>query len=346
MSERDDDNAAWGELREGLHIAGYSFERACKRLEAMLEGDGWKVGGRFDDVNEFLDSIRFDNLRASAEARKRIAVRIKQLQPEASNRQIARTIGVSEKTIRRDGAANAAPADKNVQENNNDKASAAANSAPGPSGAQAAKIVERRTADVATTQARRAARELELGTKIATLPDAKFGVIVADPEWHDEVYSEETGMNRHASRVYTTSDLETIKARPVAAIAADDCVLFLWSTNQHLRDAIAVMEAWGFAYRSNYVWRKPTAGLGYWNRSVHELLLIGTRGSPPCPALGTQWESVIDAPRGEVHSAKPAAFLEMVESYFPTLPKIELNRRGPPRPGWVAWGNEAAEAAE
>ncbi|TAI59828.1 MT-A70 family methyltransferase [Bradyrhizobium sp. Leo170] len=223
---------------------------------------------------------------------------------------------------------------------------AAGNPAPPEiSGAQAAKIVDRRTTDIATTQARRADKEQRLGAKIAALPDAKFGVILADPEWHDEVYSEQTGMNRHASRVYTTSDIENIKQRPVGDIAADDCVLFLWSTNQHLDVAIEVLRAWGFEYASHYIWRKPTLGLGYWNRSVHEVLLIGTKGSPPCPALGTQWDSVIDAPRGGEHSAKPEIFLEMIEQYFPTVPKIELNRRGVARPGWSAWGNEADEGA-
>jgi hypothetical protein len=59
------------------------------------------------------------------------------------------------------------------------------------------------------------------------LPDAKYGVIVADPEWHDEVYSEKTGICKHPSLHYPTSDVETIKARQVASIAADDCVLLL-----------------------------------------------------------------------------------------------------------------------
>jgi N6-adenosine-specific RNA methylase IME4 len=121
-------------------------------------------------------------------------------------------------------------------------------------------------------------------------------------------------------------------------------VLFLWATNRHLDDALAVMKAWGFIYRSNYVWRKPTAGLGYWNRSVHETLLIGTRGHPPCPAPGTQWESVIDAPRGELHSAKPEVVLRMIEQYFPSVPKIELNARKR-RAGWDAWGLEARTEA-
>ena len=55
-----------------------------------------------------------------------------------------------------------------------------------------------------------------------------------------------------------------------------------------------------------------------------------------------QWGSVIEQPRGE-HSAKPEAVLELIEAYFLSLPKIELNRRGPPRPGWAAWSNEMAK---
>jgi N6-adenosine-specific RNA methylase IME4/ParB-like chromosome segregation protein Spo0J len=203
-----------------------------------------------------------------------------------------------------------------------------------------AKAGEKVSAKVRVQQVKRAEREVKLATKITALPDAKFGVIVGDPEWDDDVYSRETGMNRHPANHYPTSDIETIKKRPVASIAADDCVLFLWTTNQHLDVAIDVLRAWGFGYRSDYVWRKPSAGTGFWNRSVHETLLIGTRGKPPCPAPGTQWDSVIDADRGE-HSAKPEIFLEMIEAYFPNVPKIELNRRGPARPGWSAWGNEA-----
>jgi N6-adenosine-specific RNA methylase IME4 len=57
------------------------------------------------------------------------------------------------------------------------------------------------------------------------------------------------------------------------------------------------------------------------------------------PAPGDNWASLIEAPVGR-HSEKPEIFLNLVESYFPTLPRIELNRRGPPRPGWAAWGNE------
>jgi N6-adenosine-specific RNA methylase IME4 len=110
-----------------------------------------------------------------------------------------------------------------------------------------------------------------------------------------------------------------------------------------LLEAVIVMRGWGFAYKSNFVWVKDELGTGFWNRNRHELLLIGTRGRIPAPAPGTQWGSVIEAPRRE-HSRKPDAVFELIESYFPNLPKIELNRRGSPRPGWAAWGNETTDA--
>jgi N6-adenosine-specific RNA methylase IME4 len=344
MKRDDEAQQTYGALKEGVHVGSYTFERAFRALAWLIEGDRWKyVGDGFSKINDFIDSLDFERYRIVAEQRKTIAQRIKELQPKASNRKMAKMVGVHHTTIGRDIGANAPPASKKGSKNSRPKGRGGANA---PSGTKAAKIVERRTTDIAATQARRAEKERQLGQKIAALPDMKFGVIVADPEWHDEVYSEETGMNRHASRHYTTSDIETIKARPVASIAADDCVLFLWSTNQHLDVAIDVLRAWGFEYASHYIWRKPTIGRGYWNRSVHEVLLIGTRGDVPCPALGTQWESVIDADRGEEHSAKPEVFLEMIEAYFPTLPKIELNRRGAPRSGWSAWGNEVKEVKE
>lgn len=103
--------------------------------------------------------------------------------------------------------------------------------------------------------------------------------------------------------------------------------------------ALAVMRAWGFTYKSQFVWVKNKIGLGFWNRNKHEILLVGVRGKPPGPAPGTQWASVIEAPVG-AHSVKPEAALKMIEHYFPTLPKIELHRRGPARPDWDAWGDE------
>jgi hypothetical protein len=74
-------------------------------------------------------------------------------------------------------------------------------------------------------------------------------------------------------------------------------------------------------------------------------VLVGTRGNVPAPAPGEQWPSAIRA-AVEGHSAKPERFVELIEGYYPTLPKIELNRRGAAREGWDAWGNEVAAADE
>jgi N6-adenosine-specific RNA methylase IME4 len=195
----------------------------------------------------------------------------------------------------------------------------------------------------ATKAERRAERELELASKQMALPDKRYGVIAADPEWRFEPYSRDTGMDRAADNHYPTSATEIIAARPVQEIAAEDCVLFLWATVPMLEDAMEVLKAWGFKYRSHAIWDKVHIGTGYWFRNRHELLLVGTKGDIPAPAMGDQFASVMTIARKE-HSAKPEQFLELIEQYFPTLPKIELNRRGPPRLGWDAWGNEAETA--
>jgi N6-adenosine-specific RNA methylase IME4 len=191
---------------------------------------------------------------------------------------------------------------------------------------------------------KRAEKERKLGGLQLALPEKKFGVIVADPPWAFEPYSRETGMDRAADNHYPTSDVERIaQSHPVESIAADDCVLFLWATVPMLSDAMWLINRWGFAYKSHCIWAKDRVGTGYWFRNAHELLLVGTKGNIPAPAPGTQYPSLIEG-RVTKHSTKPEVFLEMIETLFPTLPKIELNRRGPARPGWTAWGNELEDS--
>jgi hypothetical protein len=125
--------------------------------------------------------------------------------------------------------------------------------------------------------------------------------------------------------------------------AADDCLLAMWATVPHLAIAVDLLRKRGFRYVSHFVWGKTEAVTGFWNRGKHELLLIGVRGNIPCPAPGEQWVSLQIGP-ATGHSAKPEFFLRMLEEQFPHLPKIELNRRGKPRPGWASWGNEALPA--
>jgi N6-adenosine-specific RNA methylase IME4 len=189
---------------------------------------------------------------------------------------------------------------------------------------------------------RRQSKERELAAKITSLPDAKYGVILADPEWDFKCWSEKT--NCSAAYHYATSTLDEIKARDVPSISADDCVLFLWATVPMMPHALEVMAAWGFIYKSQFVWIKDRTGTGYWNWNKHELLLIGTRGKVPAPAPGSQWPSAVEAPVGG-HSVKPGIFHELIEAYFPNLPRIELNARKA-RPGWDVWGAEASPAVD
>jgi N6-adenosine-specific RNA methylase IME4 len=338
---------AYGSLTEGIHVAGYTIERGWKQLEWLLESNRWQqLGQDFKDVNAFLDSIKLDNLRIVADQRKRIAERIKELQPVASNRAIARTMGVSPQTIGRDAvpfgtAIPSKSAGKNV--------SNVPNGTPPPvSGAAAAKLVDRAVGKQERVEAKkehRAERERRLADATIQASQAlnvqQYSVIYADPPWRFEPYSRETGMDRAADNHYPTMTLDEIKALKIPA--APDCVLFLWATVPMLPEALEVITAWGFTYRSHFVWVKNRAGTGYWNRNQHELLLVGVRGSIPAPAPGKQYSSVIEANVG-THSAKPFHFTEMIEELFPNLPRLEMFARGEVSGGWDGWGNEANAA--
>ncbi len=202
---------------------------------------------------------------------------------------------------------------------------------------------EMRAEKQAAKAEKREERERALGAKLAALPDKRYGVIIADPEWRYEVWSEETGRDRSPDNHYPTSDLDAIKARPVADIAADDCVLFLWVTVPFLDAGLTVLAAWGFRYVTHLVWIKDRSGVargtGYWFTGEHEVVLVGKRGTPPAPTPGTQFPSYFRADFAG-HSVKPDTVHEIAEAYFPNLPKIELNARRS-RAGWDVWGLES-----
>jgi len=185
----------------------------------------------------------------------------------------------------------------------------------------------------------REARERELSAKLLALPERKYGVILADPPWKFEVWSDKGLTNTSAANHYRTSELEEIKRLDVPSIAAADSVLFLWATVPMLQQALEVMASWGFSYVSNVCWIKNRSGTGYWVRNQHELLLIGKRGKVPAPVEGDQPGSVIHADVRR-HSQKPDAVYLLIEAMFPHLPKIELYARTR-RDGWHAWGLEA-----
>lgn len=168
------------------------------------------------------------------------------------------------------------------------------------------------------------------------LPAGPFDVIYADPPWRYEGAT--ITPNRRIENHYPTMDLEAICALPVRDIAAKDAVLYLWAPAAKLAEAMEVIDAWGFTFRTHAVWVKPSIGPGHWVRAQHEDLLIARRGKMRTPAPATRPSSVFEAPRKR-HSAKPEIVYVDLERMYPDARRIELFARQH-RPGWRAWGNE------
>lgn len=172
------------------------------------------------------------------------------------------------------------------------------------------------------------------------LPNKLYGVIYADPPWSYR----NKGTRAAAERHYHTMILEDIKALPVADIADDDCVLFLWATFPMLREALETIEAWGFEYKTlAFCWAKRNRsgngwfwGMGNWTRSNPEICLLATRGHPK--RVSAAVHSLVEAPVGK-HSAKPNEVRERIVELVGDIPRIELFARELV-PGWDAWGDE------
>ncbi len=160
-----------------------------------------------------------------------------------------------------------------------------------------------------------------------------FGTIYADPPWPYDNQASEGAAIAH----YDSLSIEELRALPVAQLAADPAHLHLWTTNGFLPEALDLMEAWGFDYKSVFVWVKPELGLGNYWRVCHEFLLLGVNGNCTFPGSERSW---LEHPRRAGHSIKPAAVRKLVERVSPA-PRLELFARTV-HDGWVCWGNEIA----
>jgi N6-adenosine-specific RNA methylase IME4 len=170
----------------------------------------------------------------------------------------------------------------------------------------------------------------------------KFSVIYADPPWTFQVYSGK-GKERSAERHYDTMSLDALAALPIAALAADDCALFLWSVWPELPGALRIIESWGFTYKTcGFLYAKLNrsgdgyfTGMGYWTRANTEPCLFAIRGSPTRLAMDVP--QLLVAPVGE-HSAKPPETRQRIQRLLPG-PYLELFARKEVE-GWTTWGNE------
>ncbi len=174
----------------------------------------------------------------------------------------------------------------------------------------------------------------------------RFGTILADPPWQ---FMNKTGKmapeHKRLAR-YGTMPLSEIKELPVPMFAAPTSHLYLWIPNALLPEGLEVMRAWGFQYKSNFVWHKirkdggpDGRGVGFYFRNVTELILFGTRGKKARTLAPARSQVNFLATQKREHSRKPDEIFPIIEGCSPG-PRLELFARERKK-GWTVWGNQA-----
>ena len=161
-------------------------------------------------------------------------------------------------------------------------------------------------------------------------------MIYADPPWRYSAKKVQGAAEHH----YPTMSIEELCALPVAELAAPDSALFLWATFPQLPEALRLIRAWGFAYKTvAFVWLKQNRRSEGWANA--EVCLLATRGRPRRQAANVH--QFIISPIRE-HSRKPDEAREKIVALMGDVPRVELFARQTP-PGWDVWGNEAEPSA-
>ena len=176
---------------------------------------------------------------------------------------------------------------------------------------------------------------------------ASFGTVLADPPWRFMNRTGKVAPEHKRLARYDTMSTEEIAAMPVADVMNKQSHCYLWVPNALLADGMMVLEAWGFTYKTMLVWAKRRKdggpdgrGVGFYFRNVTEPILFGVRGNMRTLAPGRRQVNMVESQKRE-HSRKPDELYPIIEACSPG-PYLELFARYP-RPGWTAWGNEAAE---
>ncbi len=189
------------------------------------------------------------------------------------------------------------------------------------------------------------------------LPNEKYDIIYADPPWdyggkmqYDKstIKSENEGFKRtifisSASFKYPTVKLKDLKTLDVNSIAADDCLLFMWTTGPQMANSIELGQAWGFEYKTvAFVWDKMVHNPGQYTLSQTEMCLVFKKGRIPKPRGIRNARQFFQHPRGK-HSEKPTEVITNITNMFPKQKKIELFARENYF-GWDNWGLEIPDS--
>jgi len=179
-------------------------------------------------------------------------------------------------------------------------------------------------------------RQQDEKIRLANAPE-KYSIFYADPPWkyRDELIEGYGAATHH----YPPMSIQELCEYPVKGIVADNAALFLWVTSPILEECFEVIKAWGFEYKTSFVWDKIKHNYGHYNSVRHEFLLICTKGSY-LPESNELIDSVISIERTDEHSEKPEFFRELIEKMYPNSKKIELFGRKKYR-GWDNFGDEA-----
>jgi N6-adenosine-specific RNA methylase IME4 len=161
-----------------------------------------------------------------------------------------------------------------------------------------------------------------------------YRVIVADPPWPYEKRSEDP--SHRATYPYPQMSIRQICDTNVASLAHEDCVLLLWVTNHHMREAFNVLDAWGFEQKTILTWAKDRMGAGDWLRGQTEHCLMTVRGKPVVEIKSHS--TLLLAPR-RAHSEKPDEFYSLVESLCPA-PRYAYLWSRMAREKWDGHGDE------
>lgn len=181
-------------------------------------------------------------------------------------------------------------------------------------------------------------------SEFATAHERHYGTILIDPPWRFQNRTGKVAPEHQRLNRYSTLSTKELKALPVGELAQEQSHLYLWCPNALLADGLAVMEAWGFTYKTNLIWYKirkdggpDGRGVGFYFRNVTEMVLFGVKGKLRTLSPGRRQTNVI-AQRKREHSKKPYEQYGIIEACSPG-PFLELFARERV-PGWDVWGDQ------
>jgi len=173
--------------------------------------------------------------------------------------------------------------------------------------------------------------------KNPVMTEGKFRVFYADPPWQytdKQDISSLGGSDKH----YPSMSINELCELPISEMAEDDAVLFLWTTSPLLEETFPLISAWGFKYKTSFIWDKIGHNMGHYNSVRHEFLLVCTKGSCT-PDNIKLFDSVQSIEKTSKHSEKPEEFRNIIDTLYTKGKKIELFARVK-KDGWESWGNE------